>query len=898
VIPKLVLGLALLLAGAGAWMLATPKDPTPPRRLSQNQPVNPGALDLGDISANNSPTAARNPNDPANVVVANRVDRPNYSCSLHASFDGARTWQQVKVPFPAGEEEPARCYAPDVAFATDGTLHLSFVTLRGVGNTPSALWSLSSRDGGRTMSTPVRVTGPLAFQVQLTADPQDAGRLHLTWLQASEVGNLLFPTANNPIVTSTSIDGGATWSGPTRVSPETRARVVAPAPAVGPAGELYVAYLDLLDDRLDYGGAHEGRGGEPHPGPWALVLARSVDQGATWLETVVDGDLVPTERFVVFLPPTPSLAVDPASGRLHIAFTDGRLGDADVELWTSSDGGKSFGNPVRVNDTPEGDGRAQYLPRVDVAPGGRLDVVYFDRRNDPENARNEVSLQSSFDHGRTFTTQIVLTDQPFSSMVGPGGERQLPDLGNRMALVSTERLALAVWTDTRAGTLLTQKQDLASAVIEAPRPASTPYGWLRYVGAALVALGLASIVFGMLSRRSAAKAAAPAGTQLDGPGSPGAAVVVDPAPQDGQREELPAPVATEPSSEQGRSTLIGAGHPAEAHPDRSDASFAAGRPGQSDRDRSGDLTVADRPGADPDRGDDLFVAGRSGQSDRDRSDDVSVADRPSADPDRGDDLFVAGRSGQSDRDRGDDVSVADRPGADPDRGDSQADRDRGGDVSVADRPGADPDRGDSQADRDRGGDLSVADRPGADPDRGDSPIDSGGPLAGDPGPTVSQGVDGRPAVDPDLGNAPVVAGRPVGADPEVSDAPAEAQAIGDASLAAQPLPPAAPEASPVTVHEPTSWASEAALRTAAGPSTAVPPQEVPDEVGTGSSPQPVPWAALPPADHELDAKADPASDADPEAPIEPEEASPEGSEPTPPALQGIWNRRPGGPDGP
>jgi len=573
------------------------------------------------------------------------------------------------------------------------------------------------------------------------------------------VGNLLFPTANNPIVTSTSIDGGATWSGPTRVSPDTRARVVAPAPAIGPKGELYVAYLDLLDDRLDYAGAHEGRGGEPHPGPWALVLARSTDQGATWGETIVDGDLVPTERFVVFLPPTPSLAVDPASGRLHIAFTDGRLGDADVALWTSSDGGRSFGDPVRVNDTPEGDGRAQYLPRVDVAPGGRLDVVYFDRRNDPGNIRNEVSLQSSFDHGRTFTTQIVLTDQPFSSKVGPGGERELPDLGNRMALVSTERLALAVWTDTRAGTVITQKQDLASAVIEAPRPASTPFGYLRYVGAALVALGLVSIVLGLLSRRSARApvAAGPGDAGPAGPGSPVGAEDIDP-PSDRPREERPAPVATEPSGdERSDDTLVGAGRPAATPPDRSDAAFVAGRPG-------------------------------------------------------------------------------------------------------------------------------------TDPDRIVTSIDSGRPVPGDAGPTDSRGVDGRPAAEPELGDAPVVAGRPAGAD--LIDAPAETQAFGDASLAG-PLPPAAPGAPPVTVHEPTSWASEAAPRAGSGPWTAVPLEEAPAEGEVGARPQPVPWAVSTPADHDAEATADPAPDAETEEP-----PPPDASVPTPPALHGIWNRRPGGPDRP
>jgi len=498
----LVLGVALLVAGAGAWLLGQPPQKATARVLGDNRPVNAGAQDRRDISANNSPALARNPTDPANLVVANRIDLPRYSCALHVSTNGGASFEDTQVPFPAGEEEPARCYAPDVAYSPDGTLHLSYVTLKGQGNVPNAIWTVSSKDGGRTLSEPVRASGPLAFQVQLTADPNQADRLYLNWLQAEATGNLLFPNTGNPIVSSTSTDGGATWSASTRVSPPSRARVVAPSPALGPKGELYVLYLDLLGDRLDYAGAHEGRGGDPYDGPWALVLARSTDHGASWDETLIDDGIRPTERFVVFLPPTPTLAVDPRSGRIYAAFTDGRLGDADVQLWSSGDGGKTFGRPLRVNDTEAHDGTAQYLPRVDVAPGGRVDVVYYDRRADVTNIHNEVSLQSSFDGARTFSSRVRLSDRAFDSRIGPGSERKLPDLGTRLALISTNRRVLAVWPDSRAGTELTSKQDLASAVVDVPGPAGQPRGWLRGLGAVAALLGLVSLAVTWRRRRS------------------------------------------------------------------------------------------------------------------------------------------------------------------------------------------------------------------------------------------------------------------------------------------------------------------------------------------------------------------------------------------------------------
>jgi hypothetical protein len=484
------MGVALLLAGVGMVMLASALETRPRARvLGDNLPVNAGATNALDISAHNSPTLARNPTAPANLAVANRIDTPRYSCALHVSFDGGASWLQSPVPAPP-DVEP-KCYAPDVAFGSDGVLYLSFVTLKGTGNVPNAAWIVRSRDGGRTFSAPVKARGPLAFQVRLVADPVVPRRLHLTWLQADEVGYLRFTRAGNSIRFARSADGGTSWTAPVRVSGPAHARAVAPSPAVGPRGELYVLYLDLGEDRLDYEGAHRGRGGPPYGGPWKLMLARSLDRGGSWEETVVEDRLVATERFLAFLPPYPSLAVDPDDGRLYAAFQDGRLGDADVRLWTSTDRGARWEGPARVNDTPERDRTSQYLPKLAVAGNGRLDVAYYDRRADRRNLMNEVSLQSSFDGGRSFSRRVRLSDRPFDSRIGFGSERQLPDLGSRLGLVSTGRRAMAVWSDTRAGTEASLKQDLSRAVLTFPRrtPPAVVHG-LFYAGIAIALAGL------------------------------------------------------------------------------------------------------------------------------------------------------------------------------------------------------------------------------------------------------------------------------------------------------------------------------------------------------------------------------------------------------------------------
>ena len=267
-------------------------------------------------------------------MTVNRIDSPAYSCSLNVSFDGGGRWAQTPIPAPAGEEP--KCFAPDAAFSSDGTLYVSYVTLKGRANAPNAVWITSSSDGGKTLGAPQKTPlGTRAFQVRLTADPQTAKRIYLTYVKADELGLYTFANTGNPIMAVRSDDGGANWTTPARVSAADRQRVVAPTPAIGKnPSELNVLYLDLGEDVLDYGGGHRGRGGPPYDGDWQLVLARSTDRGATWKESVVDSAIIPTERFIVFTPPSPSLAVDRDSGTLYAAFQDGRDGDADVLLWT------------------------------------------------------------------------------------------------------------------------------------------------------------------------------------------------------------------------------------------------------------------------------------------------------------------------------------------------------------------------------------------------------------------------------------------------------------------------------------------------------------------------------------------------------------------------------------
>lgn len=481
---------ALIAAGIVAIVLSQVLDRCASERVAAaDRPVNVGAGDLGDISAHNSPTVVRNPRNARNLVATSRIDSPDFSCAVHASLDGGRTWTRTRVPLPRGSGRV--CFAPDAAFGSDGVLHVSYVTLEGVGNRPRAVWVAPSRDGGRTLAAPRRVAGRLAFQVRIAADPSDGRRLYVTWLQARDVGLLKFTGPGNPIRASRSDDGGATWSRPVDVNSPSRGRVLAPSAVVGSGGELYVVFLDVGDDRLDYEGGHHGDGGPPYTGRYALVVARSRDRGASWEESVVDDGVVPTRRFIPFLPPFPSLAIDRSAGRLYVAFEDARRGAPDVYVWSLAPGSGRWSAPVRVNDTPRGDPTWQYLPALAVAPGGRVDVVYYDRRlGGRANLRNEVSLQSSGDGGASFGPRLTLSSRSFDARIGAGSEQGLPDLGSRLALTSDRDGATAVWTDTRAGTDASHKQDLRTARVVVDECPSGPGGIVLLVfGAVLLLAG-------------------------------------------------------------------------------------------------------------------------------------------------------------------------------------------------------------------------------------------------------------------------------------------------------------------------------------------------------------------------------------------------------------------------
>lgn len=450
------------------------------------------ATDLIHRLSNNSPEMAVDPTDPRFVVIANRLDAA-FNCSLQVSGDGGRGWLTV-VPVPKLPKGAATCYAPEVAFGSDGTLFYLFAGL-GSGNSPMGAFLTTSRDRGRSFSTPRQVLGPERYQVRMALDQTEGsvGRIHLVWLEAGSpapTGGL--PATRNPIMSAYSDDGGASFSAPVQISDPDRTHAVAPALALGPNHSVDVAYYDLGDDVRDYMGLD---GPAWTASPWSLVVTRSSDGGEHFTSgRVVDSDVVPSGRvMLIFTMPPASLAVD-GSGRLYVAWDDARNGDRDVFLRRSTDSGQTWDKQVRLNDDPLHDGRDQYLPRLAVSHSGRIDAIFYDRRGDTDNIGTNVYYTSSNDHGATFSRNQRINDVTFSSIVGPRytvpSARGLIEFGSRIALDSTDARVLAAWTDTgntRAGV---KAQDIAATEIDFAG-ASSPATALQWAGIALAASGIA-----------------------------------------------------------------------------------------------------------------------------------------------------------------------------------------------------------------------------------------------------------------------------------------------------------------------------------------------------------------------------------------------------------------------
>ena len=434
------------------------------------------------VQANDSPTVVRNPANGQNIVVTNRIDRPGYSADVHWTTDGGRSWHSTALPLPAGRDRP---YAPDPAFASDGTLYVIYVNLEGTGNDPQELWIARSSDGGSTFQGPFPITGRYAFQARVAID--SGGTIYVTYLHATQVGLLtLIPPAAIQVQRST--DHGQTFSAPVQVSDPQRVRVGVPTPVIDSTGNLDVLYEDFKGDARDFlnllGPAWES--------PFALVLTRSPDHGASFSQgQEIDSGLLPAGRFLVYLPQVPSIAAGPKDA-LYVSWADARSGADRVYLRRSTDGGQSWQPLVSITPGISDTSVSAWLPAVSVAPSGRVDLLYFQGHRDTGDNMIRAYIATSGDAGASFT-RVAASATSFNSSIGPraGPSYLPPDLGSRLSLESDSSGALAAWTDTRLGTTDTGRQDIGLGTVSIGAAPVSAWQWIVLAALLLAGEGLA-----------------------------------------------------------------------------------------------------------------------------------------------------------------------------------------------------------------------------------------------------------------------------------------------------------------------------------------------------------------------------------------------------------------------
>jgi hypothetical protein len=136
----------------------------------------------------------------------------------------------------------------------------------------------------------------------------------------------------------------------------------------------------------------------------------------------------------------PQIAIDSKSKRMYITWSDYRNGDLDVFISTSDNGGKRWSAPVRVNNDPVHNGAEQFFQWLAVDPtDGSINVIFYDRRGDPQNRKQIVVLARSTDSGRSFTN-YAWTDNPFeASGVFFGDYSGIAAYGGRVYGIWTEK---------------------------------------------------------------------------------------------------------------------------------------------------------------------------------------------------------------------------------------------------------------------------------------------------------------------------------------------------------------------------------------------------------------------------------------------------------------------------
>lgn len=356
--------------------------------LSNAQHLN---VRLGNFSGPNEPSICINPKNTQQMMAGSNLNFWYYS------EDGGYTWLSDILQSP----EHGVWGDPVIIADTAGDFYFFHLANPVSGNWIDRIVCQKFDKFSKTWS-PGTYTGLNGAKAQdkhwAVVDPA-TNTIYVTWTQFDVYGSSN-PLYQSNIMFSKSTDAGQTWSDAISINEipgdcvDSDNTVEGAVPAVGPEGELYVAW----------------------GGPAGIVFDRSFDGGTTWLDQDIpvtaqvggwDIDIPGIARSNGMPVTVCDLSNSPRRGTIYINYSDTSNGENDTDIWLvkSNDKGETWSLPKRVNG--DGPGKHQFFTWMAIdQSNGNLYFVYYDRRNHIGNA-TDVYMAVSEDGGETFSDFII-----------------------------------------------------------------------------------------------------------------------------------------------------------------------------------------------------------------------------------------------------------------------------------------------------------------------------------------------------------------------------------------------------------------------------------------------------------------------------------------------------------
>ena len=272
----------------------------------------------------------------------------------------------------------------------------------------------STDDEGATWVGPARLRSPVPpDHARIAADWSDGpnrGRLYVVWNDVRDS----FIRYDFQLFLHTLDEGGKTVSEPKLLSTIPGGKLVATEPVVLSDGALLVTFYQYFFPLSD-----EKNSQMP------FFTMRSEDGGETFTEPEVafpvgthSWPYAQTEMTSAFT--LPIVAWDRSGGphadNIYVVWDQVSGGTSDIWFRRSTDGGRRWSDPRRLNDyDPPAPGAPlddRMIPGVEVNRDGVVGVAWYDRRRDETRRCWELFFTSSSDGGETFGANLPVASAP------------------------------------------------------------------------------------------------------------------------------------------------------------------------------------------------------------------------------------------------------------------------------------------------------------------------------------------------------------------------------------------------------------------------------------------------------------------------------------------------------